>query len=553
MLKLLIVDDEPLMLEVLKSIVEWDKLGFTIAGEACDGEEAFKIINAKRIDVVLTDLKMPVMNGLDLIRNTCVAFPDIKFVVVSAYNDFPMVRSAFKVGVQEYILKDEMTGQQVENIFKSVQAKILQEIENKKQAEKKAAFEQEAYMDTQRLKRYINRNQGAIKEKMLTELIWGEAKPEKINDDEYSGLNLRLNSQSKCVANLFIDDYTRLESKVWEGNSELLNLKIMSILEKVLEEYEIGDVFRKLPGQYVIILCFNSNASESSIKEKIYGIGKEIVKAFETNLYVHILCGVSEIASGFKSLQKQYNQAYIASRYSFVKGKDRLIYYDSLPKGSMDFTDILSEKIGTLKDLLNNMGNESSREMVLKLCLEDHQVLPGNVQDAKQLFEKYYLYISDFVVQKQMGNTINDTMKRFPNYLKEYGSLNEMNDWLDKTLTFLAAAVGEGSQLISRAKKYIHRHYQNNISLSNVAYELGVNPSYLSRTFPAEVGCSIMDYIAKVRMEVAVNYMRNTDLRVYEIAERVGYTNTEHFSRMFKKVLGKSPREFINQNQTKLQ
>lgn len=550
MLKVLIVDDEPLMVDVLKSIVNWEELGFAIAGEAYNGEEALKVINSKHVDVVLTDLKMPVMNGLDLIRNACVAFPDIKFVVVSAYDDFSMVSTAFKLGVQEYILKDEMTSRQIVNVFKSVQAKIRQEEENKKQAEKRIVLEQEAYLNTQRLKNYIDQNQGVIKEKILSETIWGESKPGETRY-ELSGLRFRPDSRRKCILNICIDDYMRLENQVWEGNSELLNFKIMSILEEILEKQGIGDVFRKANGQYVIILCFNNILSESCIREKIHIIGNDAARCLETGLHVHITCGASETAGEGKNLQKQYNQAYIAGRYSFIKGKDRIIHYDSLPKGSINFASVISEKISRLKELFANMEHEDSQELVQKLCLEDSRVLPGNVSDARELYEKYYLYISDFIEQKQMDDTIREGMKRFANYLKEYGSLKEMNEWLAGTLNFLAAAVGEGNQLINRAKKYIHRHYKDNISLSDVADELGVNSSYLSRTFAAEAGCSLMDYIAKVRMEVAVNYMKNTDLKIYEIADKVGYMNAEHFSRMFKKVLGKSPREFANQNQAK--
>lgn len=544
MYKALIVDDEPLMIDVLRNIIDWREAGFEIVEEAFNGEEALKIINSRPVDVVLTDLKMPLMNGLDLVLNTRTVNPAIKFIVVSAYDEFHMVSSAFKLGVEEYLLKDEMTGEQVLGVLSVMKEKLNQEEEKRARAERQKMLEQEAYLNTQKLMRHMNLNQDVIREKMLKDIIWGGAAEDSAKP-EMPDL-IRLNNRRKCMLCIRIDDYQRLETQVWEGNSELLHHSILNIIDETLDNRGIGDAFRKAHGEYVAILCFEDAMSETAVRETTYSIGNEIKRSIERRLHAVAVCGASETATGMKCLQKLYGQAYSACRYSFVQGKDRMIFFDGLPKTGADLTAEFAESANRLKEFLANIKNEDGLKAVNELCVSDSQVYPGNVDDVKRLYDKYNVYLSDFIEQHQLGDALRDSVGRYSSYIREYGGLKELNEWLKGSLAQLTAAVGEGNQLINRAKRFINKHYGENISLSDVANQIGVNASYLSRTFTRETGDSLMEYLAKVRMEVAANYIRTTDLKIYEIAEKVGYTNAEHFSRMFKKVTGKSPREFLS-------
>lgn len=545
MYNVLIVDDEPLMIDVLRNIINWEEEGFAVVDEAFNGEEALRILGSRPVDVVLTDLKMPLMNGLDLVLNARAANPAVRFVVVSAYDEFHMVTAAFKLGVEEYLLKDEMTGGHVRDVLKSIKAKLAQDSDRKQQAERQKVLEQEAYVNTQKLKRQMDMNSDVIREKLLKDIIWGGA-AESFGGQDLPEINIRLNKRRKCVLSFCIDDYQRLESQVWEGNGELLHHSILAAIDEALDRRDVGDAFRKAGGEYAVILCFEDSLGEAALRETAFSIACDIKKNIEERLHAAAVCGVSETGTGMRCLQKLCTQALCACRYSFVMGRDRIIFFDSLPKAGKDVSPEWVEKANRLKDYLANIKEESGSKASAGFMVEEGRVFPDNVEEVRRLFDKYCIYLSDFIEQYQLGDVQRQAVARYFGYLREYGTLRELNEWLQGSLALLEAAVGEGTQLINRAKRFINKKYCDNISLSDVAQELGVNASYLSRAFAREVGCNLMDYLAKVRMEVAVNLIRTTDLKIYTIAERVGYTNAEHFSRMFKKVTGKSPRDYCS-------
>lgn len=544
MLKVLLVDDEPFMIDVLKSMIDWSSCGFLVAGEACDGEEALKIIQTCPLDIVVTDLKMPIMDGLELIRNAKAGNPGIHFAVISAYGEFHMVSEAFKLGAEEYLLKSEMTSEQMLTALTNINARIEKERAELKMKEEQKMLERQAFLHNQQLKHYIDQNQGAIREKMLKELIWGGEFAGRKRLRDFETLNIKINPLRKKLLMVQIDDYVRLESIVWEGDKMLLNFALLNIMEEVLQNFGTGDVFRDIPGQYVIICCFNDTVSEKVIEDKIYQIYMEIQRCVYQYLHVNTLWGASEISSGFKCLKDLYNHALQASRYCFVKGKGKLVNYLDLPKGGKLDLQSIHNRVERLRSLLIYADHEELLKAAGSFKLEGVVIPPENIEDVRELFNKYYLYIQDFAEELVVGDSLRELLQRYRGYLREYGDINELNAWIEEILKAAVLEMSDDSSIVKRAKKYIHKRYMEGISLNDVAGELGISGSYLSRIFSREVGCSILDYIAKVRIEVAINYMTNSDLKVYEVAEKVGYNNVEHFSRMFKKITGKSPREY---------
>lgn len=544
-LTVLLVDDEPFIRDMLKSIIDWEANGYQVIGDSYNGVEALKILESQRVDILLTDLKMPVMDGLELIRRARSLYPSLRIVVVSAYDEFGMVSEAFKLGAEEYLLKAEMTSGQVTGVLKGIGEKIFEDREKAREAEEQKRLEQDVKLNNQRMKQLFHQNKWAIREQLLKEAIWGEVPVDDRKMQEFQEFDIKIGPGRKKVMLVEIDDYIRLETNLWKDSRELLNFAILNVIEEILGIHQMGDAFRNSPGQYVVILSFDGITSEVTLEEKMVRIYQEIQKGINSCFTVNTAAGISEVGSGFKSLRKLYRQALEAKAYSFVNGKGRLVSYIKLPARSGASQLLLAERLDHLKELLRSKDSERMMKEINALQVIDKDILPQQIDGIKNLFGKYYYLLVDFAEQNHISELLSSLLEEYREYLKDYGTLAELNGWLERVLTQVGSAAGEGSQLINKAKNFIHKHYRDNISLTELAEELGVSPSYLSRTFTRVVGMNFVEYLTNVRIKVAMNYMKNTELKVYEIAEKVGYATPEHFSRAFKKVTGKSPKEYL--------
>lgn len=544
-LTVLLVDDEPFMRDMLKSIIDWKANGYKVAGDSYNGLEALKILESQPVDILLTDLKMPVMNGLELIQKARALYPMIRIVAVSAYDEFSMVSEAFKLGAEEYLLKAEITSEQVIGVLKGIREKIFHDREKAWEAEEQKRIDQEIKQNNQRMKQLFHQNKWAIREQLLKETVWGEMAVDDKRVREFQEFDLKISQGRKKVMMVEIDDYMRLEANLWKDNKELLNFAILNVIEEILESHQLGDVFRNVPGQYVIIFSLDTISNEIAVEEKMIRIYNEIQNGIKICFNVNTMAGISEMGNGFKCLRKLYAQALDAKEYCFVNGKGRLVSYITLPGQAEPLQLLPPERQEHLQELLKAKDSEQIAQRIRDFQILNTQIPFEQIKNIKNLFDKYYSILWDFSEQNHISELVSGLMEEYGRYLKEYGSLSELNGWLERVLTQIGSAVGEGSQLINKAKNFIHKHYQDNISLTELADELGVSPSYLSRTFSRVVGMNFVEYLTSVRIKVAMNYMKNTDLKVYEIAEKVGYATPEHFSRAFKKVTGKSPKEYL--------
>ena len=242
MVRILLVDDEPLVRDALKELINWEKYDFVIAAEAFDGVTALEELKRKQIDIVLTDIKMPVMDGLQLINKIQELYKDIRCVVLSAYDEFNLVRKAYAEGAKDYILKSEIDEEHVIEVLKKVAKELLKDREEKLKIE-----EQNRHIKLEVGRKILlgdvfTENEILLKEKLLKDLIWGEV----LNKVEYQvaqNLGLRLASKNLCVMLIKIDIYMKLSKDNIKNKGDNLKFSILVTINEILNKYNLGDSF----------------------------------------------------------------------------------------------------------------------------------------------------------------------------------------------------------------------------------------------------------------------------------------------------------------------
>ena len=535
MMRILVVDDEPMMRDVYQELIDWQEYGFTLVGAADDGKTALEMLQNTSVDIVITDLKMPIMSGLELIKKASEQFPQVKFIVMSGYDDFHLVREAYQLGVKEYFLKMEMDAdvllQSIFKIQKEIEAeneKIAQEINNVELFKK--MYQNNFYSNLTSKEQWNNR-EGIIKN-----IIWGA-------DGKEAAKQLSQTGRVVCEDNMYIMsltllDYYKIEESIWNGEREMLKYAILNVLEETCDNYDAMYPFCNLPNQFVI-LCAGINHS-ASVCKKVF---EQIQNAFLLCFGMKVDCGVSGPVSSFGELKRIHQEAKMASSYSFITGHDQLvIFHDVLFEGEeLNIT----KKIGEIKRLLSKAEPDRLREEAHTLRVSPKIKNYEQIEPIKKLFYLYYIEMMSFLEEKEMKGEFTEHIIRY-NEIKDEADLQAFNSWLLKSVNEVADILMSNSD-ISKAEQYIKNNYGKQLSLNEVAEYLEMSPWHFSKVFYKKVGIHFSQYLMQVRMEEAVQLLKNTNLKIYEVAMRVGYNNTDQFSRMFKKTIGKSPKEFKKQ------
>lgn len=531
-MKVFIVDDEVVIRVGLKSLIDWEEHGYTIIGEASDGEKALDAIGKLKPDVLITDIKMPVMDGIELIRQLSKTENAPKIIVLSSYNDFPLVKEAMRLGAADYLLKLEMTPE--------VLLSVMNELRRTGSAVINSEEQQHIYEAN------IRKNIHVLKQKFFKDILNFHMSDEELRQS-IELYDIKLNLDHVCCLVLKITNtYGRV--LVEDKDIELLNYSIINIVEEMLNEMFIGHCFDIRQSEFCAVVSLQDEEQESSAAELL----ETIVEMLRKYLNVDSVIGSGGWRQGIEGLKQSYREARQAldicvstsqkvvvswagmnelpkerSEYSIIQLKDQL--FETLQFGQ---SDRLSELFTNIKDELSRRS--LSLENQINVCLELHYMLVD-------FFAKNNIQASEI---------LGDTFKT-PQQIMQTASFRQVLDWLDgmrnQLIAYITMSRNGGSRVVLKAKKYIADYYMNNITLNEVANEVNLSPFYLSNLFVQHAGVSFTDYLTYVRIEKGKELLKETDLKVYEIGEMIGYRNTTYFNKIFKKTTGLTPIAYRNQ------
>jgi len=502
----MIVDDEPYIRKGLKNILNWEQTGFRITSEAHDGSDAFEKLNDRSVDVIITDIRMPNIDGIGLIKKVSDTYPGIKFIVLSAYDDFRYVKEAFKLGVTDYVLKSEMTGEQFRRML--------------------TEFEQDFRMDRLRAQ--------AVRENIFRRYVQNGANVSKEDDQFLRGTGF-LSGRVKIGV---------MAVKICT-NEEINSQDILSLFYKIGDEGE----HKKRTCLYFkeCFLIFHNFAQEAewNTADRIFtGYFKTAAEKIDSEYKKEIIGGWSLNESEELTLRAPVQKAIEGMENYFVKGRGKLFSYKQLTAAYPGRSVNIQERLNKLKELLKEQKVSQDRFgefAVSGIAYSD--VLPAV---RRNLFSSYldliegYINQSRFLGFEKIGKEIRD----FRSKSEQFGTAADYDKFLRDLFLQLDQGVSGKSLLVKKAVSFLHNNYCRPISVDDIAREAGVTANHLTRIFSAETGYSPIQYLRELRLNRAVSLLQNTDMKIANVAQSVGYENVEHFSRVFKKKYSISPKRY---------
>lgn len=520
MYKILLVEDEQIVRVALKSLIDWNANGFEMPLEARNGEEGLEILLNESIDLVMTDINMPVMDGITFIKHINKMDHKPLIIVLSAYNDYNLVRDAFRMGIYDYISKTEMEPEQITAILK------------------------EAFVHREKMELAI---EGHSKKKheletIKNKLIWESGPEIKLSDIVN---NVQVGSRI-VVCTLLVDDYAIIRQRYINGSVNELAQNMTETIQNSIEGND-GLLLIPIDGEKYVLLCMFDLTKEYEIYSEVEKLLLRLRNQLITYMNIDITVGISSIFGINDDIKTIYRESSTNANYRYLLGKGKNIY--PLNVSQIDF----HKKESIIKDidsLILAIQDKKQEEVkhTLQSILDKISFFDCSEQETLGYYlELLYLIIHSFHELEERTVNIFEHSTNFLSILECFDTKLEIDNWfhnlVDNIMNYVYSTSND-SQPIQKAKEYIYKHYHEKISLSSVSELLGISEGYLSVLFSQETGEKFITFLTRVRIEEAKKILVSSNLKIYEVADAVGYENVEHFSRVFKKYVGMSPVQF---------
>ncbi len=533
---IMLADDEE---EVRKAIIrkmDWEKLGFKVVGDAENGEDALEKLEQLEPDVVMTDIRMPYMDGLTLAARIREQHPSIKILIFSGYDDFEYAQQAIKLGVTEYILKP-VNCQELAEILKRVRLSLDQEIEQRRNIDTL----RESYLGSLPILRELFLNDMVRKAADI-----GSVMP-KLR--EY-GIDI-LDARKWLAAVIHVEQVERTEGQVLSQHQELIPISVRGLVEDHLKPYCRFAIFNSMEGITVIAAVDGDNTQTG-----LMNVLNDICKESRRMLEVAITVGVGHSCDTFQEIACSYQTAVDALGYRAIVGKGRVIYINDVEpvsRGKLQLDAGEEEELAAAV----KFGPQSRIASVI------HQ-LAARMDDAKvhaRQYQVYMLSIANCIVRlmQQYDLNMDQMFEEQITYRDILDSICYREEFADRIIP-IACRMNEAMnqerdnttrKVIRQAKEYIREHYANpELSVEMLCRHLHMSPAYFSTMFKKETGQTYINYLTEVRLKKAVELLNETDDKTYVIAGKVGYQEQNYFSYVFKKRYGVSPTKYRSTGQS---
>lgn len=526
MLRVMLVDDEPHILQGLKALIDWNSEGYEIVNASSNGQMALDYLKGNKVDLIIADIKMPVMTGLDLLKEIRDRnLSDAAFVISSGYADFSYAQTAIKYGCSGYVLKP---------VDKEALLEILREVKTKTDSEGRSEITKEmedAYFERNLIRVIKGKFDDAILSKVMDKII---------DDDVVRYIEIQSED------NYPVDDDRD------DADMILAQRKIYEAARSFLGENERNAVFDPSGHDKIYDVGFIYTKVLSSLK----GLNEnEYIK--ELHDYICDYSGISvdlyvgKKVKGIKNITKSYGTA---CRLRYLKGfreKQSIYNYDDNDvKGNNDKVFILKDDIDRYIHCVEENDKTKILESIDKLYAEMRDPGISSFMDININYIVFQLINlaakqDDDIDQEEVLRIIsektfeNGVLRGSKEHLKQFSL--EYADYLSQ----LRKNVCRGA--LSDIEKEIRNNYMTNLTLKGLGDKYYVNSAYLGQLFHKKYGCSFKDYLNNFRIEKAVELLLTTDMKTYEIGTAVGYKDVDYFVNKFIAVKGCTPVKFRKQ------
>jgi two-component system response regulator YesN len=532
MIPVVIVDDEYLLRKLIARSVDWESLGFNIIGEAKDGEEAYETVQALHPQLVLIDINLPFIDGLELARMINKHDPTIKMIILTGHADFGYAKEAVSAGVMRYLLKPIQSEELTEALMEVKKNLIEKDKEQK-------------YI--QRLETNVRESYPILLNNFLYSMLMSEFRvSESIVEEKLAYFNLELESNRLFIIVVEIDGLYELWSS--EKERQLWSFALNNIGNEIISTKCKAITFIGPENKLVCII--NGNDEEAGLMETLSNLLKIKIKEL---LRFSVTVGISSGRNGFDNLHLCYNEALDALKLKFWLGNDRVIHYGMQCVAENKHFD----RGESLKNELAIALRQMDKDKICGLIGSIYEEMKAE-QISKEIVELNTIELmrqaAELCAENQVPpEAIWNEEARILEFVRSRETMDQLQNWLLKSYYHIVEYMeknkkSNAAKLVQQAKEYIERHYANSqMSLADISQHVFLHPSYLSSIFKKETQTSIIEYINEVRLKQSKHLMdTQSDIMVNQITQQVGYNDPYYFSKIFKKRYGVSPTQYMN-------
>ncbi|GBF71888.1 DNA-binding response regulator [Paenibacillus sp. 598K] len=553
----MLVDDESHIVDALSRHVGWERLQLRVVCTAADGEEAYRQFLAVRPELIITDVNMPGMNGLELAEALRAEDAELPIVILSGFDEFEHARQAMRFGVHHFLLKPASVIE-----IEAVLEEIVQELDT---AEEKRRLEERYRHELDRMLPYL-------REKFLYDLLTTRYQSHELDEERLAFLGIRMPRQAIAVSLRITRPalLVRLGERDWQ----LLRFGADNMLRELLQEMTTGtsvqgDLVNDSDNLFVLLLMDTEDtedtkdtgqageietADQEDEAERLAELAERLAlsatEKIAALLKIEAVAGIGASRSSLHELIDSYLESRSALEAAEFLGASRVHPYTEWAKLDTDF-----DRYGSLLKRWSETVAAREPEKVRELWRELHERLRGesggSMVDVQticvSLFSSLMLSWNDAFPQQEPPCS----MSRFLQEIQQQFSLERLTGWLDGLICgWLEQMTQElsgrrGNRLVDCVERYVEEHYSREISFAAIAAELFVHPKYLSQLFKRVTGQNFVQYLNNYRVRKAIHYLQSGQHMIYEVSEMVGFNNPTYFSQVFKMITGKSPSEYV--------
>lgn len=517
-----IVDDDAIMRMSMRMMIEWESEGFPLLGEAQNGEEALELIRNEQPQIVITDMKMPVMDGVGLIRNLRQLPSTPAVVVLSSYDDYELVRESMKLGAADYLLKTDLSADKLLQALHSLQEDVT---------------DTSTSVNLEALRNHLMKN-------IISRFFLSD-------EDLYRQLQqCGISFSNEPVWCLALKTDISMEYMEYEDEYQTIRISLINIAEEISQDDMEAFCAEGFTGEFYILGTIRDK--DRPTETQLVQLTERLTKMLEQYLDLTVSVGISNGAKTVQGLFDACRQARLAARRAALEG--HVI-------GRFDQGIYKSQDAGF-------SYNYSVPAYTLEL---DHAIMSANVTMLHTIMDQVHASICaphiPITVRCQMATdvliNIRESLQRHGleddvpavteqqrfDELIHIRNVDGFASWLDILEATLCDGLSAGnknssSAEVQRAREFIDLHYAEELTLPILAEQLHLTPGYLSTLMKRELGMTFSEYVLHVRMEHARKLLEQGSLHIYEVAARVGYKNQYYFNKLFKRTCGISPGKY---------
>ena len=528
MLKVLIVDDDFVMRTNIRTLIDWEQYGFEFCGEATNGKNAIQLIKEFLPAIVITDMSMPIMNGVDLIKYIKSDWPDIKTIGLSGYEDFEYVKESLKNGALDYLLKHKLDKQNLLDVLKLAAEKIKQDDK----------FKQQFVESTKILRRNF-----------LRSLLLGEFQERNEIEKNIKKLNIPLGEKNFLVTVFLLDEFTAIKARSTKKEEQKLCEAVYNLTADILHDMDNGIVVEIGDGAFAIIFSFDATRSQCLIANHVNTTVRRISGSIKRYLNITACFSIGKLFSKIETIPQVYKKNEEILKRNFVEKekvfKDEIEKENTMVFLNLDIKDekqiVLFLRLGNMEELEKYINGVFAKLLCMKVNYKGIQMICAElIGIANRLARNADIDITDLYTNKDIPY---DEMQK-------QETIMDVKNWIlaiYQRLTTLMMGIeikNNYNELTKKAVKYIRKNYDKDISLCQVAEYIGGNSTYLSRVFKEDCEIGFAEYLNQIRVGQAKCLIQQTDIRLKDIVKQVGFNNYTYFFKVFKNIEGITPVEY---------